>query len=175
MQVQAINSNNVKFGNLKGIESSKYFCNNLDKYVRAMDAVLNSDAIVGSLGSKYDFIAKLDNAENCYELSLLPVSKLGVSSNKKPSWVVRIIDFFHRKKENFNNDLTKKVRKLAGKEHSKLPNLPKTILVCSESGPSEAEAFRNFIKRVGTVSADFLESKVKDGNKGLNPLKRIIN
>ncbi len=172
MRIQQINNNNTNFGNLKGIEGNKYFHTNSGKYLCAMDAILNSNAIVDSLGRKYNFLAKLEGSKKGYKLSLIPEPETNISKNKKPSWVERIMNFFHRKKEDSNHEFTGKINGLKREEHLNLPNLPKGILVCDISGKSEQDTFAKFIKSVKMISTDFFDSELKEKTKTRNPLRR---
>ena len=162
MQLHPIN--NTNFGHLKGIQYKGEFCKNVEKSICAMDAIMFSDAIIKDLGSKYDFLARLEESRGRYKLSLVPDDR--TDSNKKPSWVERVINFFRSKKgESYPFELTERVKKLRKKERPLLPNLPKEIQVCSESDKSGDTAFKKFIKSLKEVSIDSLdlalEGKVK--------------
>lgn len=157
MQLQGINgiNSNTNFGHLKGIQYKGEFCKNSTKSVCATDAILFSDAITKDLGSKYDFIAKLEGTRGRYKLILIPETR--TNNSKKPSWVVRIINFFRSNKEEFSNKLTEEIKKFK-KELPKLPNLPREIQVCYESDKSKDDSFKNFIKSLEKIDIDFLDS-----------------
>jgi hypothetical protein len=82
------------------------------------------------------------------------------------------MNFFHRKKADSNNEFPGRIRKLKREEHLNLPNLPKEILVCDESGQSEQEAFSKFVKSIKAVSIDLLDSALKDKTQGWSLLRR---
>ena len=161
MQLHPIN--NTNFGHLKGIRYKGEFCKDTKKSICAMDAILFSDAITKDLGSKYDFIAKLEESRGHYKLFLIPETR--TNNSKKPSWVERVINFFRSKKGESYPTFKEKIKKLKRKERPQLPNLPKEIQVCSEYDKSGDTAFKNFIKSLKEVSIDslnsFLEGKVK--------------
>lgn len=170
-RVNGVNrANNINFCHLKGIRYKGEFCKDTKKSICAMDAILFSDAITKDLGSKYDFIAQLEESRGRYKLSLVPDDR--TDSNKKPSWVERVINFFRSKRgESYPFELTERVKKLRKKERPLLPNLPKEIQVCSESDKSMDVAFAKFIKSLKEVNIDFLNSALEGKVKKKKQIK----